>query len=64
MVIINEEFLIIVKSYEISYICNENDLFLFFLFLILVKNVVKVIGEIDDVKKFDRVRNNFGKKFE
>lgn len=64
MVIINEEFLIIVKSYEISDICNENDLFLFFLFLILVKNVVKVIGEIDDVKKFDRVRNNFGKKFE
>lgn len=61
MVIINEELPTTAKSHEISHTCNENDSSLSSLSSTLAKNVAKVIGETDDVKKLDRARNNLGK---
>lgn len=60
-VIINEELPTTVENHEISHTCNDNDSSLSSLSSTLAKNVAKVIGETDDVKKLDRARNNLRK---
>ena len=60
-VIISEELPATAESHEISHNCNDNDSSMSSLSSTLAKNVAKVIGETEDVKKLDRARNNLRK---